>query len=50
MAEFPDFPTAEACYSSAGYQSIITRRRDCATLEFIFVDGVTDSSTQGERS
>ncbi|MDX2157454.1 MAG: DUF1330 domain-containing protein [Hyphomicrobiaceae bacterium] len=50
IAEFPDFATAEACYRSADYQAIITHRKDCATFEFILVDGVADSSPQGERS
>jgi uncharacterized protein (DUF1330 family) len=39
IAEFPDFATAEACYRSDEYQSIIHYRRDCATFEFILVDG-----------
>lgn len=42
IAEFPDFATAEACYRSAEYQSIIAHRRDCASFEFILVDGVGD--------
>lgn len=50
IAEFPDFATAEACYRSADYQAIITHRRDCATFEFILVDGVADSSLHGEHS
>lgn len=40
IAEFPDLATAEACYRSEDYQSIIPLRRDCATFEFILVDGV----------
>jgi uncharacterized protein (DUF1330 family) len=50
VAEFPDFATAETCYRSAEYQAIITTRKHCATFEFIPVDGVADSSPQGERS
>jgi uncharacterized protein (DUF1330 family) len=50
IAEFPDFATAEACYRSLDYQSIIHHRKDCATFEFILVDGVDGVSieqTQG---
>ena len=50
IAEFPDFATAEACYRSPDYQSIIRHRADCATFEFIVVDGVGTSSLQGESS
>lgn len=50
IAEFPDFAKAEACYRSADDQAIITHRKDCATFEFILVDGVADSSPQGECS
>lgn len=40
VASFPDMAAAEACYRSAEYQAIIAYRRDCATFEFILVDGV----------
>jgi uncharacterized protein (DUF1330 family) len=40
IAEFQDFATAEACYRSPEYQAIIGYRKDCATFEFILVDGV----------
>ena len=40
IAEFPDFATAEACYRSPEYQAIIPHRRNCATFEFILVDGM----------
>lgn len=39
VAEFPDFDSAERCYRSAEYQAIIPLRSNCATLEFILVDG-----------
>ncbi|MEZ5817709.1 MAG: DUF1330 domain-containing protein [Hyphomicrobiaceae bacterium] len=50
IAEFADCATAEACYRSADFEAIITHRKDCATLEFIIVDGFAASSPQGERS
>lgn len=40
IAEFPDFATAERCYRSDDYQSIIAHRAQCASFEFILVDGV----------
>ena len=40
IAEFKDLATAEACYRSSEYQDIIRYRKDCATFEFILVDGV----------
>lgn len=40
IAEFDDFETAERCYRSPEYQAIVAHRRDCATFEFILVDGV----------
>lgn len=40
IAAFPDLATAEACYRSAEYQDIIRYRRDCATFEFILLDGI----------
>lgn len=48
IAEFTDFATAEACYRSADYQTITKHRKDCATFEFILVDGVEVSASQGE--
>ena len=47
IAEFPDFATAEACYLSPDYQSIIQYRKDCATFEFILVDGVPTIHSNG---
>jgi uncharacterized protein (DUF1330 family) len=47
IAEFPDFVTAEACYRSPEYQSIIHHRKDRATFEFILVDGIPVSHSQG---
>ena len=41
IAEFADFETAEACYRSAEYQSIIQHREHCASFELILVDGVS---------
>jgi len=46
IAEFPDFATAEACYRSTEYQSIVSTRKDCATFEFILVDGVPTRNPQ----
>ena len=40
IAEFADFDSAERCYRSPEYQAIIAYRKDCATFEFILVDGV----------
>jgi|GEM_PF-67938 len=40
IAQFPDFATAERCYRSDDYQSIIAHRAQCASFEFILVDGV----------
>jgi uncharacterized protein (DUF1330 family) len=40
VAEFPDFETADRCYRSEAYQSIIPYRSSCSALEFILVDGV----------
>ena len=47
IAEFPDFTTAEACYRSSDYRSIIRHRKDCATFEFILVDGIGQPPTEG---
>ncbi len=47
IAAFPDFASAEACYRSAAYQEIIAHRRDCATFEFILVDGVVPELPSG---
>ncbi|MGE3917843.1 MAG: DUF1330 domain-containing protein [Hyphomicrobiaceae bacterium] len=48
LAEFADFATAEACYLSPDYQSIVAHRRDCATFEFILIDGIELNSLHGE--
>lgn len=48
IAEFPDFNTAETCYRSPDYQSIIRHRIDCATFKFILVDGVPAVAPQGD--
>jgi uncharacterized protein (DUF1330 family) len=40
IAEFPDFESAERCYRSEAYQSIIPLRFQYATLEFVLVDGL----------
>ncbi len=45
IAEFADFADAEACYRSTDYQSLIPLRTDCATFEFVLVDGVQTSPT-----
>ena len=50
IAEFPDFATAEACYRSPEYQSIIAHRRDFANFEFILVDGVPTTRTEDVTS
>jgi uncharacterized protein (DUF1330 family) len=43
IAEFPDFESAEACYRSDDYQSIIPHRANCATLDFYLIDGLEDT-------
>lgn len=46
VAEFPDFESAERCYKSVAYQSIIPFRTNCATLEFVLVDGYGTTHTE----
>ncbi|MBS0243326.1 MAG: DUF1330 domain-containing protein [Proteobacteria bacterium] len=50
IAEFPDFETAEACYRSPDYQSIIRFRTGCASFEFILVDGISTIVPQGDQT
>lgn len=40
IAEFPDFESAERCYRSEAYQSIVRHRTGNSSFEFILTDGV----------